>query len=830
MNLIKKIKENGQDFEFYPTTKEIINAMYWDLVGKKYDESNYRANGKRFTFLDVGAGNCKVLSTIKEIEKEQPLLEEFFYDKIPNEEIFQNAAPLKILSRERYGKDFKVVYRLDGEEHEEIISLSQFMVMLINNTTIEKVDMTALEVIKDGYSKSEKEIVLDMIEEWEAPRSYRNKNERQANRVFISKYMAIEKSQILIDNMPKEAFVVGTDFNENTLIDKQADIVFCNPPYSEYSQWSERIIKEANAKVIYLVIPRRWGKQANIAGAIKARKAKVSIVGNFDFFNSEDRKARAYVSLVKVDLRGKAVKSKRGWSQQSTERLVDPFDLWFNENFKINAKKAECDYEKREREAKEKKEKVENAVVKGGDLVSSLVELYNSELSHLVNNYQKVAELDSDILKELNVDVDSVLSAFKEKIKGLKNFYWQEIFNNLDSITKRLTSRTRKRLLGTLMGNTSIDFTTGNIRSVVIWVIKNANKYFEEQMLEVYDDFTTDEGISLYKSNQRFNDDSFRYCKSDKSFEKYSLDYRMVLHGYRSNSDWNRDNKLSHAQMDYFNDIRVIASNLGFEADALRWDAEQKVKHEIFFSKNSQTEPYKKGSKVIQGKILEVYCQSHLPNENGEDFVEKDGITYVYRADQEESYYQYKILDSNGYEYYLNHDCVRTQNDIFTTVRGHGNGNVHFQFNKEFIKKLNLEVGRLRGWIKTPKEAAENFDISEEEAQNYWGGTFQLLPSSSELKNLLPDYSKKETEVSEEKIKVVFADDVEPDEDFKESMEMLINSDLSEDKVREVVSCLEYSESDIQQILEAQRYNKELLEKQAKKALEGGNLLDLMAC
>ena len=65
---------------------------------------------------------------------------------------------------------------------------------------------------------------------------------------------------------------------------------------------------------------------------------------------------------------------------------------------------------------------------------------------------------------------------------------------------------------------------------------------------------------------------------------------------------------------------------------------------------------------------------------------------------------------------------------------------VHFQFNQEFIKKLNLEVGRLRGWLKTPQEAAEEFDITLEEANKYWKSTYELLPST--LAHLLPQPKK----------------------------------------------------------------------------------------
>ena len=737
-NLIKELKNKGEDFEFYPTTREILEAMYWDLVGKKYDESNYRANGKSFNILDVGAGQCKLLSVFEEIANEQPLLGEYHYPEINGAEYYESCKLKKVISLEEYGRRYKIELDKDGSVLEENIHLNQLMIML-KNAKIEDVDLTSLDELYSTHSATtNREILLSQIEKYEIPKNCRSERERYANRIFIKKYMAIEKSQILIDQMPKNVFVVGTDFQENQLIDKNADIVFSNPPYSEYSLWAERIIKEANAKLIYLVIPKRWGKQGNIAAAIKARRATVSIVGDFDFLQSEDRKARAKVSLVKIDLTGKAVENRRGYKVKSDEIRVDPFDLWFNETFKINAKKEEeYDYQIREQKAKNHKEKVENALVNGNDLVSSLVEVYNQELNALVSNYQKLGELDADLLKELNVNIESLLKAFKEKISGLKNLYWQEIFNNLDAITSRLTSRTRESLLNTLTSNTNIDFTTGNIRSVVIWVIKNAESYFNSQMLEVYDDFTTGDGINLYKSNANFNNDTWRYCRSDKkTMGKYALDYRIVCHGYRSEYEWRNENSLSDSQQQYVRDIVIIAKNLGFTIDGYYHEMALKEKHHLTFNPKRET-PYKVGTKTLNGKIEEVYCQSHLPNENGEDTMEKDGVIYVYRDDQDSSWFQYKI---DGM--YINHENIRIEGtDTFTTVRGHGNGNVHFQFNQEFIKKFNLEVGRIRGWIKTPQEAANEFDISIEEANAYWNTSFKVLPSA--LSNLLP-YKKEE--------------------------------------------------------------------------------------
>ncbi len=657
--LLKEVKKQNQDFEWYPTTREIIEAMYWDLLGDKVDESTYRAEGRRYSMLDIGAGNGKVHSVIKEIAEEQPLLEQYFYYK-------------------------------NGQFPRE-----------------------------DSDSKS-----------------WRNENERLANRVSIDKYMVIEKSEILVEAMPKETLVVGMDFKENTIIDKQSDIVFCNPPYTEYVEWSSKIIREANAKTIYLVIPQRWGKDKSIAQALKDRKAKVKIIGNFDFINAEDRKARAYVSLVKVELDSHKFRGKRVSGRNSTIN-VDPFDLWFNDTFKIKADKEKQTSHFHEAEKKKTSfdERVKNELVSGNDLITVLVELYNLDMQKLMNNYMKLSEIDAELFKELDVNIDSVLAALKEKIHGKKNFYWEEIFKNLTKLTSRLTRSTREKLKQKLMSNASIDFNTSNIRTVVVWALKNANHYYEEQMLDLYDSFTTEEGINLYKSNKHFHEDNFRYNRNDKSAEKYALDYRIILHYWLSDWDTERG-EISDRQVENIQDAMVIARNLGFTLNQSQFDFTNR-NHNFAYGKKSnlyfsgRENILRKGAKTHDGKIEEVYMHTGTPNENGERVMDKDGITYVYSEENEIDWLQYKID-----ELYLDASQVRVDADIFTTVKTHKNGNCHFQFNKKFMQKLNLEVGRIRGWLKNPAHAAQEMDISIEEASEYWESSFTLLPSS--LDSLLP--------------------------------------------------------------------------------------------
>jgi len=104
---------------------------------------------------------------------------------------------------------------------------------------------------------------------------------------------AIEKSKPLLDAMSKDIFVVGTDFAEQVLIEKKVDVVFSNPPYSEYEKWVVKIITQANAKYLYLVIPDRWQTVKAIQDALDSRGAETQVMGEFDFLNAE-RKAGAF--------------------------------------------------------------------------------------------------------------------------------------------------------------------------------------------------------------------------------------------------------------------------------------------------------------------------------------------------------------------------------------------------------------------------------------------------------------------------------------------------------------------------------------------------------
>lgn len=457
LQLLEEVKNNKEDFEWYPTTKEILKDLHKSLISEGFGQ---------IKMLDIGAGNGKVFKELKNINgKINP-------DKVKAQ--FKNNV-------ERFGIT--------------------------------------------GY--------------------------------------AIEKSKTLIRSLDKDIFVIGTDFLNQSLIDKKMDVIFCNPPYSEYQAWVTKILSEANSDYVYLVIPERWINSKEIDVVIKRRDLEYKVIGKYDFINSEDRKARAKVNLIKFRI--KTFKYYEKFNSRY-EKYVDPFDLWFENHFKIAAEKTKTyDYEK----AKQKENELKNKLMRKESFIKELVKLYNIDLKQLINNYKALENLDAELLEELGANLESLKKGLKEKIENLKNLYWRTLFDNLDAITRRLTQKSRESMMSTLFAHTNIDLTENNIYALIIWVIKNANKYFDKQLLDIYFQFANKNNIKLYKSNKRIVNDYWRYNASWRNQDNvthYTLDYRLITSIYNTFPEYQCEtiNGLGKCAWVFIKDIMIIGINLGF--------------------------------------------------------------------------------------------------------------------------------------------------------------------------------------------------------------------------------------------------------------------------
>ena len=541
--LVAEIKENGQDFEWYPTTSEIVDALAAKLKiwkGDGWSDSHRTV----YSILDVGCGNGG------------------FFEKLCKDEEFKN----------------------------------------------------------------------------------------------IKKY-GIEKSMILSEQLPDDVILLGTDFNQQTLIDKKVDVLFCNPPYSEYDEWAEKIILQGNCNAIALVIPNRWANNERIKYALERRNMQAEVVGTYDFSNAE-RKARATVDLLFIS--AKETERNGHWYD---EKIKDPFELWFDETFKINA---ETDKYKTRYES-DVKEEIKNELAVKGDTAEMLVQFYNRDMEKLYNNYRKLEELDAGIFDELKVNVPGLKESLKTRLQGLKHIYWDLLFQRYDKVTSRLTSKGRKKVINRLNDNTAIDFTIENIFQLTLWIIKHSNTLFDEQITEYFYSLCNTENIHRYKSNKRWSDDDWRYIKENlteyghikrdkvNQLKNILLDYRIIVTAY-SNFDTSWRNHLSDSCLDFLSDTVIIGKNLGFDIDF------------------------------------------DLPSVNTE----------------------INISD------WSNFNICTKDGKVFANVKLYKNGNRHVKFCKEFMQKLNVEMARINGWVQDKSEAIKEMDIPADVINSVWKTNLQI--------------------------------------------------------------------------------------------------------
>lgn len=468
---------------------------------------------------------------------------------------------------------------------------------------------------------------------------------------------AIEKSTILIQAQPEGVIPVGTELFEQNLATLPCTYLYSNPPYSQYESWASLIIESGHARKAFLVLPRRWKENRLIAESLKKRGATARAIHSDDFYDAP-RKARAVVDVIEISY---PLKGERYGNRWDGSEVVDPFDSWFDQN--ISTFDAED-----EQAGKGNYDQQQEALARIRKLntITDLVEAYREEYERMEANYKKIFELDYSLLKELGVNKETVREGIKTKMAGLKSKYWTILFERLDVIANRLSTATRAKFLDKLTGRAALAFTSSNAYAVVIWAIKNANAYFDEQTMELYKALSTFENVLRYKSNVRtWKQNNWRYYHDDPDAPShYALDYRIVLERHKAISlTWTYDcpKNLYRGCHDTIADVIAVMYNLGFPTQS-----------------------------------LSSMDRDWLPGE-WQDWHQLDGTTLLFQC------------------------------------KGHKNGNLHFRFAPKAIKALNVEAGRLLGWLKSAEEVVSELGYSKQEASEMFKCTKLIGTSSARL-------------------------------------------------------------------------------------------------
>ena len=466
--IVEQLKNDGQDFEWYPTTNEMMKVVVEDIIQCDFA-------GNKHSFLDIGCGDGRVLRFIREY-------------------------------------------------------------------------------------------------------TYSN-NFRANNHLPFEKVFGIEKSETHLKSLIKSDIpVIGTDFWETRLMDKNVSVIFCNPPYSEYAQWVENILTNGYALSFYFVIPERWIDNKGIESALKRRNLRADVIYQGDFLNGE-RSARAKINIVRVAPNRfyRSFNSFRSSEDNGldypnfshthySDSADDPFNDWFNDVFKFDLDKNTLEKEKSNDEAC-------RAVFAKSNGIQELANWYNKDLSEIQKNYDALSSLNPVLFKELGINLDNLKEAVRNRFSSLKNRYWNNFIDYYEPIRSRLTKEKREELKFKLISQTSVlDFTVKNMLYVTELVIEQANNYFNEQIVSFYKKLADLENIKIYKSNQKVFASNYDW-RYNRDNTPYKLECRIITTGvsqsYFTPSLQDMDDRL--------NDICIILRSIGFNVELQKHSYDDKI-------------------------------------------------------------------------------------------------------------------------------------------------------------------------------------------------------------------------------------------------------------
>lgn len=365
----------------------------------------------------------------------------------------------------------------------------------------------------------------------------------------------IEKSQILISNLVNpDILIVGNDFGECMLLDKQVDMIFSNPPYKEFKEWTLKILSYAISKKVVLVIPERWKDDEKIKQCIKECEWTFDVIGRYDFLDSEDRKARAKVEVIVFKRQNKtdSVFERELSKAFGMGELLDKVDKAYCDRYKLK--------EETEEECKD--------VVSAKELIDYLLNRYQADQRKLFGSLEALSKVGAELMSELGVRKDKIIESVINKIKFQKNIYWSEVIDRIPEISKRLSIEQKRDLLHDL-AERGAEFTKSNILGVILFSINVAKKCEKENFVKYWEYLANREWRLKYKSNEKAFGDCHRYEKPEKMHEG-KLDYRIIVSyagTFYSTLDYLYEVKailnlqpIARA-MGYFGDIKICDEN-----------------------------------------------------------------------------------------------------------------------------------------------------------------------------------------------------------------------------------------------------------------------------
>ncbi|MGR5555788.1 DUF4942 domain-containing protein [Vibrio fortis] len=291
------------------------------------------------------------------------------------------------------------------------------------------------------------------------------------------------------------------------------------------------------------------------------------------------------------------------------------------------------------------------ALVNGSDYVSSLLELYQQQSTRLLEDFKAVNSLSKAAIDALNLNVINVSRRMNDAINNLKQEFWHELFSRLDSIYLNLPSSIVHGFKSLLMKRTVADFSEENIRNLLSWIHNTINMFDSEMFEDVIGGFMNGVNTQRYKSNKSTFIDANWRYKANKN----------------KNTQYMLQTK------------RVV------------------------YSETTLSQGINEDGKLLSSLHNVIQDMLVIANNRGYD-----------TSTSFDTLNQHAWVSGKPVEFYY-HNYESGEDELLFTVKAFKKANLHLHFNERLINEINVEWGRLKGWVSSAKKASDEMGIDIEE-------------------------------------------------------------------------------------------------------------------
>lgn len=275
---------------------------------------------------------------------------------------------------------------------------------------------------------------------------------------------------------------LSCSFESTTLVDKEVDVIFCNPPLKEYEAYCKRIFEECLAKRVFLVLPMEWKSSKEIGAYAKANGFDVELVARLGYVKNNQREKAEIILFYRSYLSERAV-MERKLSQEY--HLGNLFEELHKGRFVL---RGELEKKKEDEIAKESEGMEYQA------FLEYLLKRYEKEHNDYFDNFKHFSNLSAYFLDYIGVQRDDITTNTAVFEKLLRKLYWDQCLSKNPNITSKLTPLQYDELLNELKER-GADFSRSNIANVEAYCLSRSRVMEQKNFITFWERFTNGDNL-----------------------------------------------------------------------------------------------------------------------------------------------------------------------------------------------------------------------------------------------------------------------------------------------------------------------------------------------